>query len=300
MRSTANTLLKVIAIGSWSKTKRCPLPILLVCAVIGVACKGEKLFELPILTTLEVAPAGASILQGGSVTVAVTLTRSGGFTVPVNLTVIGLPPGVTALVSSIQNTGRVATASVTLNVSGSTIPGAYSLIVAHGTEPTAPTATFVLTVTGSAYCPAVGVCEQWAASATASSQADDPTDWSPYQATGQANVVECADDPLAWASSQSNGVDWLELMYRQSVRPTEIQIHEVFGASSIVKVEVKDGAGTYHTVYTAQPGSQTCPRVLTIPVTGISAMVKVVRLSFDQRALNNWDEIDAVKLIGNP
>lgn len=30
-----------------------------------------------------------------------------------------------------------------------------------------------------------------------------------------------------------------------------------------------------------------------------SAMVKVVRVSIDQRALNYWNEIDAVKLIGD-
>jgi hypothetical protein len=31
----------------------------------------------------------------------------------------------------------------------------------------------------------------------------------------------------------------------------------------------------------------------------ISAMVKVVRVSLDQRVLNAWSEIDAVKLIGH-
>lgn len=301
MRSAAVTLLKVvIAVGSWNITKRYPLPILLVCAAMGVACGREKLFEPPGLTTFEVTPAGTSALRGGSATVAVTLTRSGGFTGTVNLTVTGLPTGVAAVVSDLQSTAFLTTATVTLNVSASTIPGAYSLML-HGTGTgiAEATAVFVLTVEPIASCPAGGVCEQWAASATASSQYD-PTDWSAYQATGQPNVAECADDPLAWAPLQSNGVDWLELVYRESVRPTEIRIHEVFGVSSIVKVEVKDGAGTYHTVHTAQPGSQTCPRVLTIPVTGISAMVKVIRLSFDQRALNNWDEIDAVKLIGNP
>jgi hypothetical protein len=88
------------------------------------------------------------------------------------------------------------------------------------------------------------------------------------------------------------------LVYEDSVRPTEIRIHEVFGVSSIVKVEVKDAAGTYHTVYAAQPASQPCSRVLIVPVSGIPAMIKVVRLSVDQRTLNTWNEIDAVKLIG--
>ena len=282
-------------------TKRFSTPILLVCAAIGVACGSEKPFEpqrTPVFTTLEVTPTGASILQGGSATVAATLTRSGAFTGTVNLTVTGVPTGVDAVVSNVQSTGLVTTATITLSVSGSTIPGAYSVVVhGTGTGVTEATAAFALTVEPIVSCPASGVCEQWAVSATASSEYTT-TAWSANQATGQPNSAGCEDDGRAWASLESNGVDWLELVYGESVRPTEIRIHEVFGLSSIVKVEVKDAAGTYHTVYTAQPRSQTCPRVLTIPVAGISAMVKVVRLSFDQRVLNDWNEIDAVKLIG--
>jgi hypothetical protein len=286
-------------------TKRFPTPILLVCAAIGVACGSEKLFEPerpPVFTTLEVTPTGASILQGGSATVAATLTRSGG-NGTVSLIFTGVPTGVAAVVSNVQSTGFVTTATVTLTVSVTTVPGVYSLVV-HGrwTGVTESTAAFALTVEPEpiaepiAPCPASGVCEQWAASATASSEYTQ-TAWSANQATGQPDAAVCEDDGLEWASLESNGVDWLELVYRESVRPTEIRIHEVFG-SSIVKVEVKDGAGTYYTVYTAQPATQTCSRVLTIPVSGISAMVKVVRVSIDQRALNAWNEIDAVKLIG--
>ena len=283
-------------------TKRCSRPILLVCAAIGVACGSDKLVEperTPVFTTLEVTPTDARILQGGSATVAATMRRSGVFTGTVSLTVTGLPTGVAAVVSDVQSTAFVTTANVTLNVSVSTIPGDYSLML-HGTGTgiTEATAAFGLSVEPIAPCTADGVCEQWAASATASSEYTT-TAWSANEATGWPNAAPCEDDAHAWASLESNGVDWLELEYEKSVRPTEIRIHEVFGVSSIVKVEVKDGAGTYHTVYSAQPERQTCPRVLTIPVTGISAMVKVVRLSFEQRALNIWDEIDAVKLIGN-
>ena len=282
-------------------TRRFLAPILLAYASIGVACGSEKPFEPARTANLQVSPTGASILQGGSVTVTVTMTRSGGFAGPVNLTVTNLPTGVAGDVSNVQSSGDAATATLTLNVSSSTIPGAYSLVM-HGTGTGFAEATtaFALTVEPSASCPAGGVCEQWAVSATASSQYT-ATDWSANQATGQPNVAGpgCTDDVSAWASLESGGAEWLEVVYRESVRPTEIHIYEVFGATSIVKVDVKDEAGTYHTVYTAQPGSQTCPRVLTIPVTGISAMVRVVRLSFDQSALNNWDEIDAVKLIGH-
>ena len=68
--------------------------------------------------------------------------------------------------------------------------------------------------------------------------------------------------------------------------------------SSIVRVEVGNGTGRYQTVYTAEPAVHTCPRILTIPVTNVSTAIRVVRLSIDQRVIQDWNEIDAVKLIG--
>jgi hypothetical protein len=284
-------------------SKRSQRLILLLCAALGVACGSDRFFEpdpVPAYITLEIQPSGVSVPQGGVGTLAAFLQRSSAFVGSVNLTVTGVPPGVAAVISNVETNGLVTTATVTLNVSGSAIPGAYNVVV-HGTATgvAGSTAAFDLTVEPVALCPASGVCEQWAMRATASSEWSE-TDWSANQATGQPNVAGCADDARAWASLESNGVDWLELEYNESVRPTEIRVHETFAPSAIVKVEVKDGAGTYHTVYTASPGSQSCPRVLTIPVTGISAMVKVVRVSLDQRTMDYWNEIDAVKLIGVP
>lgn len=262
-------------------------------ALLGTAAAVGCSSTEPGVIALVILPTSASISQGGSSTVAATVTRSGGFTGTVDLTVTGTPTGVTGVVSNVRTTGLVTSATVTINVNATTAPGTYSLVVhGTGTGVSEATAAFALTVTAA-------LLEQWAGSATASSEYT-ATEWSANQATGQPNVAACADDARAWSSLEANGVDWLELVYQVSVRPTEIRVHEVFGVSSIVKVEVREGAGTYRTVYTAQPGSQTCPRVLIIPVTGISATVAVVRLSFDQRTLNDWNEIDAVKLIGYP
>ncbi len=276
-------------------------------ALFGVAaavgCSSYSRGTEPGAIALAILPISATIVQGGSSSIAVTLTRTGDFTGPVSLTVTGAPPGVTGTVSNEQTTGTVTTATVTISVAGAMTPGVYNLVV-HGTATgvTEATATLMLVVTAAplASCVPGGVlCEQWAAGAIASSEYTT-TLWSANQATGNPNVAGCADDALAWASVEPNGVDWLELTYPVSVRPTEIQVYENFAVSSIVKVEVRDGAGTYHTVYTAQAGSAQCPRVLTITVAGVSVAVKVVRISIDQRTLNDWNEIDAVKLIGNP
>jgi hypothetical protein len=293
-------------------TKRSRTLIPLVWAAIGVACGSEKVIvpePRPPTITLAVTPSEVGMLQGESATIVATITRSSGFSGTVGLIVTGMPTGVAAVVTNVQTNGLVTTATVTFNASHSTDAGVYNLVVhGRGLGVTEATAAFALTVDPEPIffdpgpepivpCPASGVCEQWAASATASSEYTENA-WGAKQATGRPNAPVCEDDGRAWASLESNGVDWLELVYEESVRPTEIRVYEVFGASSIVKVEVKDAGGTYYTVYTAQPTSQPCSRVLIVPVTGISATIKVVRMSVDQRALNTWNEIDAVKLIG--
>jgi hypothetical protein len=141
---------------------------------------------------------------------------------------------------------------------------------------------------------------QWATGATASTQYST-SEWSAFQATGIPNADGCGDDdPRAWEGLAATGVDWLELTYARAVRPTEIQIREVWGVGSIVKVEVKDLSGEYHTVYTAQQTDPqpSCPLTLTVAVSGVPAMVSTVRVSVDQRGRSYWGQIDAVRLAG--
>ncbi len=140
---------------------------------------------------------------------------------------------------------------------------------------------------------------QWATDATASSEFESDL-WSAAQATGAPNVGNCDEESNSWASVYSNGVDWLELTYDEPVLPSEIRIHEVWAPGSIVKVEVKDLSGTYYRVYEAIPARTAggCLRTLTIPVSGITELVNVVRVSLDQRVVQDWNEIDAVRLSG--
>lgn len=138
---------------------------------------------------------------------------------------------------------------------------------------------------------------QWASTATASSQYDLEL-WSSAQATGAPNVASCDDESRAWASADPD-FDWLELQYLTPVRPSEIRIYEVWQPGSIVKVEVKDLSGAYHSVYTASPKAHLgCLRTLSIPVTTFTEPVTAVRLTLDQRVLSDWNEVDAVRLLG--
>jgi hypothetical protein len=142
-----------------------------------------------------------------------------------------------------------------------------------------------------------GFLMQWASAATASSEYESDS-WSAAQATGAPNVALCDDEASAWASAGPN-LDWLELQYQTPVRPLELRIYEVWAPGSIVKIEVKDAGGTYHTVYTASPKTGIgCLRMLTVPITTFTEPISAVRLTVDQRISRNWNEIDAVQLLG--
>ena len=179
-----------------------------------------------------------------------------------------------------------------------TVGKSDGLVTAIAIGSTTVTATLgSLRATATVTVEAENYLAQWASGASASSQYTADA-WSAAQATGLPNVFECEDHPFAWASLVP-ALDWLEVTYAQPVRPAKIHIYENWAVGSIVKVEVRDVAGDYHVVYSALPAlSISCPRVLAIDVTNVSAQVVAVRLTVDQKARNDWAEIDAVRLGG--
>jgi hypothetical protein len=139
---------------------------------------------------------------------------------------------------------------------------------------------------------------QWGFSAQASSQRGDPR-WSAIQATGMPNTVGCGDYDTAWASASGSGVDWLEVTYSVPVRPGRVNIIQSFGPDQVVKVELHDTVGTYHTIYSGRPQMQgQCPYTLSIPVEGADYGVVGVKITVDQSVLGGWNQIDAVELVG--
>ncbi len=140
--------------------------------------------------------------------------------------------------------------------------------------------------------------DQWAFDASASSERSSH-EWSAQQTTGDLNTYECGDHWTAWASSEPDGLDWLETRYMVPVIPGRINIRETHSPGFIERVEVIDETGRYHTVWEGQPALvDECPRVFSILITGVDVPVVGVRIHLDQREGGNWNEIDAVELIG--
>jgi hypothetical protein len=138
---------------------------------------------------------------------------------------------------------------------------------------------------------------QWAAGATASSEFGSSS-WTAMQATGAPNTVECGDYTTAWASLGYNTIEWLEVSYVTPVVPTQINIHQSFHPSQVVRVEVLKTDGTYETIYTTTPSTiEACPYVLSIAVT-VDYAISRIRITVDQAQAGSWNEIDAVELVG--
>ncbi|MEN9509484.1 MAG: hypothetical protein RLZZ621_2047 [Gemmatimonadota bacterium] len=91
---------------------------------------------------------GMSITQGQSGTATVTLARSGGFTGAVDLSVEGIPNGVTATVSPTSLTGSTVTATVTVTASSSAGVGTDGVTIrARGTGVADATVLVPVTIT---------------------------------------------------------------------------------------------------------------------------------------------------------
>jgi hypothetical protein len=139
---------------------------------------------------------------------------------------------------------------------------------------------------------------QWAISAVASSEYG-ASDWSAMQATGAPDTPECGDQTTAWASATAGTEEWIELTYETPVFPTQVNIVQTYYPNQVVKVELIDNTSEYHVVYTGEPESiEQCPYVLSIPVKDADYLVAGVRITIDQSEVQDWNEIDAVELVG--
>jgi hypothetical protein len=115
--------------------------------LVLAACGGDDEPTPPTQSfTLSVAPTTLSIQAGQTGTITPTITRSGGFTGAVQVTVTGLPTGVTA--SDLNIASGATTGTITLTAAASAAAGNATLTVnATGQGVTAQTGTVALTIT---------------------------------------------------------------------------------------------------------------------------------------------------------
>ena len=160
----------------------------------------------------------------------------------------------------------------------------------------------ILILSLSSVASAQDTISQWATSATASSEyASD--NWSAQQATGQPDTDNCGDNGTAWASETATGEDTIELTYDQAVIPTQVNIYQTFNPGSISRIELvnRDNDVVLKVKKSNdKPGKTPCPGIFSLNITGTEEPINGVVIYLDQSVGGNWNEIDAVELVGIP
>ncbi|MEM7539286.1 MAG: PPC domain-containing protein [Chloroflexota bacterium] len=170
---------------------------------------------------------------------------------------------------------------------------------------------------------------QWAVEAQASSEFSE-TNGAAYQATGAPDTPNVGDYPTAWIPATPNaGLETLELTYAYAVVPYEVHIYETFNSGTIIEIQALDtrqnvmqnptldrwvtlwavsdededeDEDVTDSVDANVPISRTvaAPKVFQPPLKPVSFATKHIRLVIDTSRVKNYNEIDAVELIGRP
>ena len=137
------------SLATWSARRRGALAALVILATLS-ACGGSGSGDAvvdPGAISISLANSSGSIAPAGTATVAVTVARTGSFSGPVDLSVEGLPAGVTAAFSPAQIAAGATTSTATLTATSAAGAGPSTLTVrATGTGVTDRTAAYALTV----------------------------------------------------------------------------------------------------------------------------------------------------------
>ncbi|MCB9456330.1 MAG: hypothetical protein H6671_10130 [Anaerolineaceae bacterium] len=183
-----------------------------------------------------------------------------------------------------------------MSSSGNSTFGDYLVVFHMGTGDTGNSGTTSPPVSSD------GLLRQWASDASGSSQYGESS-WSFVQAAGAPDTNACGDFTTAWASATSTGKDTITLEYSQAVYPTQVNIYETYNPGSIVRVELMNtetGATVNVPASADPPGNTECPGVFTVDISGSETLVNAVTIYLDQTIGGNWNEIDAVELVGRP
>lgn len=142
---------------------------------------------------------------------------------------------------------------------------------------------------------------QWASSVLGFSSQYSPGAWSAAAALGAPNVGGYGDNPNAWAPAPINGtLETLSLGFDTPVYATGLTVRESWGNGFVTRVDLLDGAGTSHTIWTGtDPSQRGVPTDFTINFATTSYQVRGVKVFVDTNHDGSaWEEIDAVQLRG--
>ena len=148
---------------------------------------------------------------------------------------------------------------------------------------------------------------QWAIDADASStyasdKKNKEAGWHQNQMTGKPNVEHYGDDGRAWASEEADkGIEWVKVSFPKAVYATELRVRQTYNPGAIIKVDLIDESGKSHTVWEGSDKTKYEPNTVQWFISKFGKTdykTKTVKLTLACNAVQGWNEIDAVQLIG--
>jgi RHS repeat-associated protein len=161
----------------------------------------------------------------------------------------------------------------------------------------------VQTLTGVPQGTGTGAAQgQYANSVIAFSSQFSVGPWSASQATGAPDVPVYSDHGNAWAASnaQKDNAGYLSLGIATNVYANGVTITESWNNGFVTQIDVIDTSNNLHTVWTGtDPTTGGAIRDFHVDFPQTSYLVKGVKIYVDgAHVLNDWEEIDAVKVHG--
>jgi len=142
---------------------------------------------------------------------------------------------------------------------------------------------------------------QWASAASATSEYG-PISWAATQVTGPPDTPTWGDAGTAWTPAvMDGGIEWLTVSLPRPVVPTGIAIVENLGAGGVVALEGWDEACSVWVPLWegTDPSSGPPVAIFRPPIGPAGPAMGRYRITIDT-ALPDWQEIDAVELVGMP
>lgn len=127
-----------------------------------------------------------------------------------------------------------------------------------------------------------------------------PRPWGPEQATGAPDTWPNSGDlTTAWASATPDGQrEWLELTYKDAVRPAAVLIYETYNPGAVDRVTGYDPSGKEVELWSgADPTPAGSEKGISVIPLHPDFDLTRIRVYLDSPKVTGWNEIDAVGLL---
>lgn len=146
-----------------------------------------------------------------------------------------------------------------------------------------------------------GVISQWGSNAIGFSTQYDTTSWAAVRALGAPDRPTYGDFSGAWAPQFRGGtLEWLSIGFDTAVYATGAVIREVSGNGFVYQVDAIDTFGNLHKVWSGVDTSlANTPYNFAVNWNETAFSVKGLKVYIDTSRHADWEEIDAIQLVGN-